>query len=113
VHEVALAEAVWRQVAAEMGRHEGRRLLAVSLVVGCWSGVDPESLEFALGLLAAEGRWPGAAVHIRTEPLAVTCRACGCEFEPQELDLACPSCGASDVEVVRGRDVRLESLEAE
>ena len=113
MHEVALAQSVWREVEAQMSRRPADLLIAINLVVGRWSGADPESLEFALSLLAADSQWPDARIHIRTEPLAIQCRACGREFEPQELDLACPGCGASDTEVARGRDMRLESLEVE
>jgi hydrogenase nickel incorporation protein HypA/HybF len=113
VHELALAQAVWRQVDAEMGRHAGRALTAVHLIVGRWSGADPESLEFALGVLAADSPWPQAAFRIRTEPLALKCKPCGREFEPDELNLVCPACGSLDVEMTRGKDVYLESLEIE
>jgi hydrogenase nickel incorporation protein HypA/HybF len=113
VHEVALAQAIWRQVAAEMQRQPGRRLVAIDLSVGAWSGADPESLEFALGLLTADSPWPKTLVRIRREPLALKCRSCARQFEPPELDLACPGCGGLDVEAVRGRELRLESLEIE
>jgi hydrogenase nickel incorporation protein HypA/HybF len=113
VHEVALAQSVWREVEAQMSRRTGDRLAALNLVAGRWSGADPESLEFALGLLAADSPWPDARIHIRTEPLALKCRACGREFEPGDFDLACSGCGSSDVEVTQGRDLRLESIEVE
>jgi hydrogenase nickel incorporation protein HypA/HybF len=104
---------VWRQVEAELERRPASRLLAAHLVVGRWSGTDPESLEFALGLLRDGSPWPEAAIRIRTEPLGLVCRACGRQFEPEELNLACPGCGSADADVTRGRDVRLESLEVE
>jgi hydrogenase nickel incorporation protein HypA/HybF len=113
VHEVALANAVWRQVRAEMDRHPESRLVAVNLVAGRWSGADPESLEFALRLLVDDSAWRGAAIRIRSEPLALKCRACGRQFEPEQFDLACPACGGVDVEPIRGRDLYLESLEVE
>jgi len=113
VHEVALAQAVWRQVADEMDRHKGHSLLSVRLLVGKWSGADPESLEFALQILASESLWPKAAFQIRSEPLGLECRKCGRHFEPEELNLACPGCQSLDVEVVKGKDVYVESLEIE
>jgi hydrogenase nickel incorporation protein HypA/HybF len=113
MHEVALARAVWRQVEAEMQARPGFRLLGITLVVGRWSGADPESLQFAVQLVAAESPWPAAAVQMRSEPLALKCRPCGRTFEPTELDLACPGCGTYDSETIRGREVRLESLEVE
>lgn len=113
MHEVALAEAIWKQVSAEMDRHPDRRLLGYRLVVGKWSGADPESLEFAVGLMASESPWPDAKAHLRVEPLALVCKQCQREFEPEELNLACPGCGGRDVEPIRGQDLRLESLEVE
>ncbi|MCX5684071.1 MAG: hydrogenase maturation nickel metallochaperone HypA [Planctomycetota bacterium] len=113
MHEVALAQAVWRQVASEMDRHKGSSLLSVRLLVGKWSGADPESLEFALQILAAESPWPKAVFQIRSEPLGLECRKCGRKFEPEELNLACPGCKSLDVEVVKGKDVYVESLEIE
>jgi hydrogenase nickel incorporation protein HypA/HybF len=113
MHEVALAQAVWRQVAAEMEKRPGQRLLGLALVVGRWSGADPESLEFALGLVAAESPWPGAKVTTRSEPLRLKCRPCGRGYEPSELNLACPVCGAYDSETLAGQEVRLESIEIE
>jgi len=111
VHEITLAEAVWRQVADAMRRHRGGRLVAVHLVVGEFSGTDPESLAFALELGAADTPWAAAAVHVRTEPLEVRCRGCGRELRPEKTSLRCPACGAADVDVLRGRDLRIESLE--
>lgn len=111
VHEVALAEAVWRQVTAEMARHEGHRLLAIRLVVGGFSGADPESLQFAIELMRTDSAWPEAAIEMRSEPLALVCRRCRREFEAPDLNLICPGCGGADVEAVRGTDLRLESLE--
>lgn len=113
MHEVSLAQSVWRRVEAEMASRPGSGLLALDLVVGAFSGADGESLEFALGLLVAESPWPGARVRIRPEPVALVCRACGREFEMDAACVACPGCGGDDVEPVRGMDLRLESLEVE
>jgi len=111
VHELSLAQAIWRQVIGEMERRPEYRLAALSIVVGAFSGADPESLEFAMRLVVEESAWPTAEVRIRTEPVALKCRACGRAYETETLDLACPDCGGFDVEVTGGRDLRLESLE--
>ena len=113
MHEVALAHAVWCQVAREMAGHAGCRLVAVHVVVGVLSGAEPESLEFALGLLIADSEWPDTKVHVRREPVAFVCRDCGHEYEMREMSLTCPGCGSADADPVRGTDLRLESLEVE
>jgi hydrogenase nickel incorporation protein HypA/HybF len=111
VHELAIAQSVWRRVGAEMERHAGCALVTVHLTVGRWSGADPESLEFALQILASDSPWPKAGIRIRTEPLALKCRRCGRDFEPDELNLACPACRSPEVDITRGRDVYLDSLD--
>jgi hydrogenase nickel incorporation protein HypA/HybF len=113
VHEVALAHAVWRQVDAEMAHHPGRRLLAAHVVVGAMSGADPESLEFALSLMAGASDWPQAGMCVRREPVTLRCRACGRQYEMTEMSLVCTGCGGADVDPVGGMDLRLESLEVE
>jgi hydrogenase nickel incorporation protein HypA/HybF len=97
----------------EMARHPGRRLVGLDLVVGAWSGADPESLEFALGLLIADSAWPAAKVRTRREGLALRCKRCGREYEVEDIDLACPDCKTAESEAVRGTELRLESLEVE
>ena len=113
MHEVALAHAVWRQVVSEMEKLPDRRLTRVDVAVGALSGADPESLDFAIGLLVAESDWPHAAVCVRKEPVVLLCRGCGKEYPMDEMRLVCPDCGGSDVEPVRGTELRLESLEVE
>ncbi|MBE3070564.1 MAG: hydrogenase maturation nickel metallochaperone HypA [Planctomycetes bacterium] len=113
MHELSLAQSVWRQVEAEMAARPGSAVLALDLVVGAFSGADAESLEFALGLLVADSSWPEARIRIRPEPVVLRCRACGREFEMDGACVACPGCGGDDVEPVRGMDLRLESLEVE
>jgi len=111
VHELSLAQAIWRQVVREMDSRPRCRLAALTVVVGTFSGADPESLEFALRLLVEESVWPTAEVQLRTEPVALKCRSCGHDYQTETFDLACPGCGGFDCEVTGGRDLRLESME--
>ena len=111
LHELSLAQAVWRQVGGEMEKHAGACLVALEVTVGRFSGADPEAFEFALRLLAEDSPWPDAEVRLRTEPVRLLCRTCARRYETETLDLACPGCGGYDVEVTGGRDLRLESLE--
>jgi hydrogenase nickel incorporation protein HypA/HybF len=113
MHELSLAQAIWREVRRQMRSYPGGRLAALHVVVGALSGADPESLDFALGLVAADSDWPEATMDVRPEPVGLECRACGRRFDAPGLDLTCPGCGGLDVEVTRGRDLRIESLEIE
>lgn len=46
-------------------------------------------------------------------PAAGACRECGQESELAGLPLACPACGSLDLELLRGEELLVDSLELE
>jgi hydrogenase nickel incorporation protein HypA/HybF len=110
MHELSIAQAVI-DIAAAHAR--GRRVTAIEVKVGHLRAVVPAALEFAF-MLAAEGT-PAAGARLELEhvPAAVACRRCGHESEPDGWPLACGACGGLDVEVIRGEELLVASLECE
>lgn len=63
--------------------------------------------------VAAQGTsLEGAELEIEEVPPAGVCPLCG-ETALTELPLSCAGCGALDVQVTRGHEVMVESLELE
>jgi hydrogenase nickel incorporation protein HypA/HybF len=105
MHELSIAEAVLA-VARE---HAGdRRLAAVTVEVGHLRQVVPSALEFAFELLA-----PGVELEIVEVPAEGRCRACASHSTLDGFPLTCAGCGSVDVEIVRGEELSVESLEVE
>ncbi len=73
--------------------------------------------------LAERDGHPGVTVEIADLPGRVHCATCGADSElppPEDTSdhfalpkLACPVCGATDVNVIGGREVRVVSVEVE
>ena len=113
MHELSVAQAI----VESLGHHEalagGARIVAVTVRVGALSGVVPAALRFAWGP-ATEGTFAaGSRLEIEDVPLAVWCPACRAEREPAFPRLACPACGASTPEVLRGRELEILAMELE
>ena len=105
MHELSIAQAVLA-VARE---HAGdRRLASVRVEVGHLRQVVPAALAFAFELLA-----PGVELEIVEVPAEGRCRDCGVVTVFDGFPLACAACGSLDVEVVRGEELSVESLEVE
>jgi hydrogenase nickel incorporation protein HypA/HybF len=105
MHELSIAEAVL----AVARRHAGsRRLAAVRIEVGHLRQVVPEALAFAFDLLA-----PGVELEIVEIAAEGACRACDAITVFDGFPLACAACGSLDVHVVRGEELRVESLDVE
>jgi hydrogenase nickel incorporation protein HypA/HybF len=110
MHELSIAEAVV-EIAERNAR--GRRVAVVDLKVGHLRQVVPSALEFAFELVAQGTLVEGAELRMKEVAAAGDCRACGRETPLPEFPLACRHCGGFDVEVTRGEELLVDSLELE
>jgi hydrogenase nickel incorporation protein HypA/HybF len=110
VHELSIADSVVQIVCSHAG---GRRVTAVELKVGHLRQVVPSALAFAFQLVAEGTVAEGAELHLEVVPAAGRCRHCGVESALREFPLRCTACGGWDLELLRGEELLVESLELE
>jgi hydrogenase nickel incorporation protein HypA/HybF len=110
MHELAIADAVVRIACAHAG---GRPVAKVHLTVGHLRQVVPSALEFSFGLVAEGTELEGAELVMEMVPAAGRCRGCGADTPLPEFPLRCARCGGFDVEVLRGEELLVDSLEIE
>ena len=108
MHELAIAESV---VDIAVRHARGRRVTRVELEVGHLRQVVPAALDFAFELVARGTPVEGAELEMRVVEAAGRCRSCGADTPLPDFPLMCTSCGGFDVEVTRGEELRVESLE--
>jgi hydrogenase nickel incorporation protein HypA/HybF len=110
MHELAIAGAVMGIVS----RHaDGRRVVAVDVQVGHLRQVVPDALAFAFGLVAEGTCAEGAELRLQDVPAVTRCRGCGAQTEQTGWPMGCSACGGFDVEVVRGEELLVTSVEVE
>jgi hydrogenase nickel incorporation protein HypA/HybF len=110
VHELSIAESVV-QIAS---RHaNGRRVTKVRMKVGHLRQVVPSALAFGFELVAEGTPVEGAELEMEEVPTTVMCRGCGAESRITTFPLQCRVCDGFDVEVLRGEELLVESLELE
>jgi len=113
VHEAGIAMEVLR-LAQETARAQGaRRVTALRVLVGRWSGVEPETLRFALETLADGPALSGCRVDIEVEEPRFRCGGCGNVFPGESFLDLCPSCGDGGTELVAGDELVLREIEVE
>ncbi len=112
MHEISICESLLKTALAELGRQApGARLLKVRVAVGALRQVVPESLHFAYEALSAGTRAAGSKLEILPIPVAARCRRCGWEGAIEGRLFYCGACRAAEIEIVRGKELYLESLE--
>ena len=110
MHELAIAQSM----VSIADRHaDGRAVTRVDVKVGHLRQVVPSALTFAFELVAEGTAVEGAKLQIEEVPAAGICRACGAESPLPEFPLNCSRCGALDIEVTRGEELLVDSLELE
>jgi hydrogenase nickel incorporation protein HypA/HybF len=110
MHELSIADAMLQTVL----RHAGdRRVTRVELRVGHLRQVVPSALEFAFELVTQGTPAEGAELGLVQVPAAVRCRDCETESEQDAFPLCCAACGGFAVDVVRGEELMVDSLEVE
>lgn len=88
-------------------------MLRLHLVIGRLSGVHADAIRFAFELLAPDSIARDAELKIDEPRAALWCAACDAEQEIEELQVNCPRCGSSDVQIRGGKDLVLQSIELE
>jgi hydrogenase nickel incorporation protein HypA/HybF len=110
MHELSISSAV---VDTVVGHAAGRRVSVVTMTVGAFRQVVPDSLEFYFEIVSRGTVCEGARLDQVLVPLRLGCSGCGDEWEPELPAFRCPGCGGSKVELLRGDELEVESIEVE
>jgi hydrogenase nickel incorporation protein HypA/HybF len=110
LHELSIAESVVRVASRQA---DGRRVTKVQMKVGYLRQVVPSSLTFGFGLLAEGTPVEGAELEIEQVPAEGRCRGCGAESILSGFPLQCQRCGGFELEIFKGEELMVDSLELE
>ena len=113
MHEMGIAAEVARIAIQEAEAAGAGRVVALRLRVGRWSGVEVESLRFALEVAGEGTPLAGCRAEIETVEPTFACRSCGREYPGTGYFDPCPHCGALGSDLVAGDELSLAELEVE
>ncbi len=117
MHEMSIVQSLLSIIQEEMQKNEVSRLIRVTVVHGQMTNIVPDSLHFAFEVLTKETPLEGALLETREEPLVYRCAGCKTEFTPSLADAILAPCPCCDEEfgheVLSGRELYIESMEAE
>ena len=110
MHELSIAESVVRIASRQA---DGRRVTKVQMKVGHLRQVVPSALAFGFELLAEGTPVEDAVLEMEQVPAEGRCRGCGAESRLGSFPLQCRGCGSFDLEILKGEELLVESLELE
>ncbi len=136
MHEWALAESIADTIALEAKNNKFKKILKVRVNIGELQRMDMDILKFALGNIVPSYNLllNAANIDLQVEKSAFKCKVCGNEWmfdnvlqkisddeaeyihflpEMAHAYMRCPNCNSPDFELIKGRGVWIDSIEAE
>lgn len=107
MHELAITESI---VAAVTERMRDVPISRVRIEIGALSGIVADAVRFCFGPVTAGTPLEGARLEIDEPPGRMRCRRCGREFDTTDI-LALCGCGSAELDVLRGRELRIREVE--
>ncbi len=113
MHEQPIVESLLALALEKAEAAKASRILRIYLVVGEFSGVLEEAVDFYFSVLSKNTIAADASLFYMHVPGEVRCRNCGRNFAPERLDFHCPNCNEQQVEITAGRELYIDSMEVE
>lgn len=113
MHEMGIAEQICKIVSKTMDENPGT-LKKVSISVGDLSGVNADSLRFAMENIIPDTPFlSGSEVLIEELPGIISCRACGFHGEALPGMPLCSKCCSPDIAIESGMETLVETIDIE
>jgi hydrogenase nickel incorporation protein HypA/HybF len=113
MHEQSIVESILTLALQNARKANARRIASIKLVVGDYTGVVEDSVDFYFGFLSQNTIAAGAKINYTHVPGQMRCRDCDILFPLQKQDYFCPKCEGKRVEIVGGRELYIENMEVE
>lgn len=111
MHEMSLCENILGILQEQAARDAFSRVKRVSLEVGPLSCVEPEALRFGFDVVMRGSLAEGATLEITSPPATALCLTCFKTVPVTERFDVCPECGASELQITSGEELRIRELE--
>jgi hydrogenase nickel incorporation protein HypA/HybF len=111
MHETAVVEGLLRILTAKALEHGIARIISVRLRIGRLRGLDARQIRGCFEIFAEGTAAEGARLEIEEVEIEAQCRTCGQVYGVQRFQFECPGCGGVEADVLKGRELEIESFE--
>jgi hydrogenase nickel incorporation protein HypA/HybF len=112
MHEASLVLGMIPVIEKHMQDNNGVYVAKVTVKIGRLSGVELNSFDFAFSAVKLDYPWlKDAELVVNDIPIMYKCKTCSAEFESHDFNFPTCSCGSTDIELISGTELYLETLE--
>lgn len=113
MHEMGITQGILDASFAAAEKAGATRVTEIRVSIGELTEVVDFALQFAFDSLTPGTMAEGAELVINMVPAKSRCRDCGLEYHHDRFEMLCPACGSLNVEPLQGREMQIDSIEAD
>jgi len=113
MHELAVTRSILDIALSHAQKASAKRITSINLVIGKLASVVDESVQFYWDILSNGTIAKGAKLNFTRIPAEMRCFDCGNVFNPGDSTFACPVCQSVRVQVTKGDELRIDSIDVE
>lgn len=113
MHELSIIQNILPLIERVAAENHMTSVKKVTLKVGRLRQIVPEFLKFAFESVTKTTVAEGAELIVESVPILVLCKSCQQQFVVEENIYLCPNCNHTDLQVLTGKEIILESIEGE
>jgi len=113
MHELSLAMSVREIVEDAANQNGAKRVNEVNIIVGEFSSVSSDALEFAMDVAKKGSVFEDAKINIKTTKTILSCSHCLKETVMEDYIFKCGACESTSVKIVSGDRMYVDSIDIE
>ena len=111
MHELSIALGIVKIAEDEIKKAEVTKVTQIDLEIGVLSGVEIDSLNFVWDSAIKDSVLEGAVKNISIVAGLGKCVDCDTEFSMENIYDSCPNCNSHFRGILKGKEMRVKSLE--
>jgi hydrogenase nickel incorporation protein HypA/HybF len=113
MHELGVVKSILANALQSAQEANAARVADLYLVLGEFSSLDEDSIQFYWDEVSAGTICEDARLHFRRVPATLRCLDCDVTYTLDRDQTACPACGGEHVRLIAGDEVSLDHLDVE
>ena len=113
MHELPVTESILKITLRHAETHKARKVTDIYLVIGDWSSIVDDSIQFHWDILSENTIAHKATLHFERIPVELFCIDCTHVYAPTDKELVCSKCESTKVRLTKGDEFNIDSIEIE
>ena len=113
MHELPVTQNLLELALQHAEKAEASQILRLNITIGNLASIIDDSVQFYWDIISKDTLAEGAQLNFNRIPIEMKCLDCSTSYQPEDGISVCPECDSNRVNVVRGQEFFLDSIDIE